>query len=109
MMCQSINAIQGITDYLVWPTSCDSYIYLKILLTIMAIITWTLYKTEKFITPGGGDIISCLGVSSIAITILTLTGTLIKSSQNVAMIQPTILLIILSLTIPLIVIWFFKD
>lgn len=108
MACEVISSMDSISDSLVWPTGCDYYFYLKILIGVFIVLTWTLYKVEKRIKPDV-DIWGCLGVSSIAILILGLIGTLIKSSADIAMIQADILLYLLAITIPLILIWIFKD
>ena len=108
MVCEAFSAIEGFADFLVWPTGCDYYFYLKIFIGIFIILTWGLYKAEKKMRTEA-DFISCLGVSSLAILILGLIGTLIKNSAGIAMIQAEVLLYILAFSIPLLVIWIFKE
>lgn len=108
MVCEMIT-IATISDLLVYPTGCDYYFYLKIFFAIFLVLVWTLYKVEKSVNPQTADLISSLGVSSIAIIILGLIGTLIKSAENIPMIQTDILLYILAVSIPIILIWIFKD
>jgi len=109
MVCEQLSVVNSISDFLVYPTGCDYYFYLKILLTIEFIIGWGLYKIEKQTIPGGGDLISCFGVSSIAITILATIGTMIKNTSNIPMISTNVLLIIIALAVPVLLIWIFKD
>jgi len=109
MTCSIILTAESISDYLVWPTGCDYYFYLKILGALFMVISWTIYKAEKQTQSGGADLLSAMGVSSIAITIIAVIGTLITNTQNIAMIQGDILLYILAVSIPILLIWFFKD
>ena len=108
MTCEFPASLESFADWLVWPTECDYYIYLKIMAGLMVIISWGLYKAEER-RVGSGDLISALGVSSIAMVVLAVIGTLIKSSGEIAMIQLPILLYALAVAIPLILIWIFKD
>ncbi len=109
MVCEFAFTISSFADLLVWPTGCDYYFWLKILFAIMLIVAWTLYKVEKNTIPAGANFLSCLGVSALATLLLGLIGTLITNSANIPMIQPDVLLYILALTIPIILIWFFKS
>lgn len=108
MVCELPSSLASIADFLVWPTSCDYYFYLKILGTLMIILSFILYKAEENRT-GEGEFISAIGTSSIAIVVLTLVGTLIVDSSGIPMIQLPILLYILAVAIPIILIWIFKD
>lgn len=108
MTCEFPASLESFADWLVWPTACDYYFYLKIIGGLMIILSWVLYKAEEKRT-GSGDFISALGVSSIAMVVLTAIGTLITSSGGIAMIQLPILLYVLAVAIPLILIWIFKD
>lgn len=107
MVCE-ISTFSGIADFLVWPTACDYYFWMKILITIFIVLVWTLYLIEKKIKPDV-DIWGCLGVSSIATIFLAGIGTLIKNSSDIAMIQTDILIYILAFCIPIILIWIFKE
>lgn len=108
MTCEFPASLESFTDLLVWPTLCDYHFYLKIIGTLMIIVSWVLYKAEEK-RMGQGDYISALGVSSIAMVVLTLIGTLVKDSNAIPMIQLPILLYVLAVAIPLILIWIFKD
>ncbi len=107
MVCSAIFSIDSIADLLVWPAGCDFYFYLKIFTGLFIILTWGLYKFEKKHRQDS-EILSSMGVSSIAIFVLALIGTLIKNSDNIPMISSTVLLIIIAVTIPIILIWMFK-
>jgi hypothetical protein len=109
MVCTPIFTINSIADLLVWPTTCDYFFYLKIFLAVFIILAWFLYKTDKKIVPWAADFWSSLSVASIAITMLGIIGTLIANTDGIPMISPEILLIILAITIPIILIWLFKD
>ena len=108
MVCDIISSIDNVADLMVYPTTCDYYFYLKIFLALFILLTWFLYKAEKRIRQNA-EMLSALGVSSIPILILAIIGTLIKNTQNIPMISGEILLYILAFTIPLVVIWIFKD
>jgi len=72
------------------------------------IVTWTIFKEEER-KKGSGEMISALGVSSIAITSIAGIGTLIKNTDGVSMIQTPIMLYVLAFAIVFILIWMFKD
>lgn len=105
----SLKTITGFADLLVWPTGCDYYFYLKIFLGIMAILSWGIYKAEKKFNPYGADFLSCLGVVSIAVTLLGLIGSLITNTAGIPMISAEVLLYLLAIAIPIVLIWIFKD
>lgn len=107
MVCSAFTGITTIGDWLVWPTDCNYYFYLIVLLTIFITLTLILYNREKE-ERIRSDLISCLGVSSVATTILALIGTLIKNSDNIPMVQNDIFLYIFAMTIVFIMIWLFK-
>ncbi len=107
MVCSSAFQIESVADFLVWPTGCDFYFYLKIFLTILLILTWTLYKHEKKIRQNS-ELLSSLAVSSVAILVLGLIGSLIENSAGIAMISSEVLLLLLAILIPIILIWIFK-
>jgi hypothetical protein len=108
MTCTAFFSIESISDLLVWPITCDYYFYLKILIGIFIVLTWTLYKIEKK-TKTEAELLSCAGVISIALIIIGLIGTLIQNADGIAMISSEVLLSILAFTIPIILIWIFKD
>ncbi len=107
MVCSAFTNINSIGDLLVWPTGCNYYIYLIVFATIFITLTLILYnrQKEREIT---GDLISSMGVSSIAVIFLALTGTLIKNSAGIPMVQQNIFLYIFAVGIIFILIWFFK-
>ena len=107
MGCE-ITTLTSIADFMVWPTLCDYYFYMKILGALMVIVAWILYKAEQFRT-SEGDFISAMAVSCTAITTLGIFGTLIANSDGVAMIQLPILMYMLAVTIIIDLIWIFKD
>ncbi len=108
MVCNIISSIETFADFLVYPVGCDYYFYLKIFLGLFIIMTWTVYAAEKRIRQNA-EMLSSLAVSSLAILILALIGSLIKNTQDIAMVSGEILLYILAFTIPFILIWIFKD
>ncbi len=107
MACDLNFSITSISDWLVYPVGCDFYFYLKILIAIFGVIAWTLYKSEKKVVQKS-ELLSSLGVSSIGILILSLIGTLIKNTADIPMISVEVMLIMLSFTIPIILVWIFK-
>ena len=107
MVCAGFTNINSFEDLLVWPTSCNYWFYLIVLATIFIVLTLILYNRQKE-SEIKGDLISSLGVSSIAIIILALIGTLIKNSADIPMIQSDIFLYVFAFGIIFILIWFFK-
>lgn len=107
MVCTDFGNLTTIGDILVWPTGCNYYFYLVVIGTIFITLALIIYNRERedIIKP---DIISSLGVSAIASLILALVGTLIKNTSDIPMIQQDIFLIIFSMSIVFILIWFFK-
>lgn len=108
MACEMITNINTFSDLLVWPTTCNYYFYLIVILTFAGVLAWNLLKQDEKAT-GKGDLISSLGVSSIAMIVLAAIGTLVKNSAEIPLIQTDILLIILAIGVPLILVWIFKD
>jgi hypothetical protein len=108
MTCTAMFSIESVSDFLVWPVTCDYYFYLKIFIAIFIVLTWTLYKIEKKIRTDA-EFISCIGISSIAIIVFGLIGSLIQNTEGIVMISTEILLSILAFTIPIFLIWIFKD
>ena len=107
MVCATFTGITNIGDLLVWVTICNYYIYLIIFATVFITLTLILYNKEKE-DRLRSDIISCMGVSSIAILFLALIGTLIKNTAGIPMVQLDIFLYIFSFSVIFILIWFFK-
>ena len=107
MVCAEFTNINSFGDLLVWPTGCNYYFYLIVLATIFIVLTLILFNRQKE-SEIRGDLISSLGVSSIAIIILALIGTLIKNDANIPMIQSDIFLYVFAFGIIFILIWFFK-
>ena len=107
MVCAGFINISTLGDILVWPTGCNYYFYLVVFATVFITLALILYNKDKdvIVRP---DIISSLGVSSIVTLILALIGTLIKNSAGIPMVQQDIFLIIFSMSIVFIMIWFFK-
>lgn len=104
MNCTTLGPIETISDFLVWPTGCDYYFYLKIFLGIWIVVAWILFKTQED-KETRADMISCAAISSIAVFLLASTGTLIKNLSDVAMVQTDILMYILAMTISLVMLW----
>lgn len=109
MVCQTLAqfGISTFGDFLVYPTSCFYHFYSVIFGGLFLILVLSIYFGEKKqnIKP---DMISNLGVSSLAIFFLSLIGTLIKSSSGIPMIQQDIFTYILSFTIIFVGLWYFK-
>ena len=78
MVCAGLENMTetGITGIMTFPTSCDYYFYAKIMGALFIILTMTLYykDREKYMR---GDLISAMGVSSIAVLFISLIGTLL--------------------------------
>ncbi len=108
MTCETLANLQSFGDFLVYPSGCNYWFYLILLLTVGLIIAWTLFKAEEK-RVGKADFISSLAVSSIVITFLGVIGTLIENSDGIPMIQSDVLLILMAINIPLILLWVFKE
>lgn len=106
-VCQDL-ALSSLADFLVYPTGCNYYFYLWFLGGLFVIIAWFLYKEDDD-KGKNADMISSLGVTSIGITATAAIGTLVKSTEDIALIQSDILLYIVSFTVVICLIWFFKD
>ncbi len=107
MVCSAFTNINSIGDLLVWPTGCNYYIYLIVFAVVFVVLFLILYNRQKE-QEVVADPISSLGVSSIAVIFLALTGTLIKNSANIPMVQQDIFLYTFAVGIIFILIWFFK-
>lgn len=108
MACEVIIGIESFADFLVYPTTCDYFFYLKILLAIGVIIGWGLFKFDEK-RKGEGDFISALGVTSITITILATIGSLVTNTAGIPMIQSDIVLTLLAISTAVVLLWIFKD
>lgn len=100
--------IYGWADYLVYPTSCDYYFYAKIFGGLFLIFALFIYFSEKKIL-AKPDVISSLGVSSLAIFVLALIGTMIESTGGIPMIQQDIFIYTFAFAIVFVAIWIFKE
>ncbi len=103
MVCAGIETLTdtSIVGILSYPTICDTQFYAKIMAAIFIILAFGLFMRdrERETKP---DLISNLGVSSIAVIFLSLIGTLI------GMIQQTIFIEISVIGMIFIVIWMLK-
>lgn len=100
--------ITGIADILVYPTVCDYYFYAKIFAFLFLAIAGLMYFIERqFIVKP--DLISCLGVSSLATSMLATIGSLIKSADGIPMVQGDILAYIIGGSIVFISLWLWKQ
>ena len=106
-MACGFPSIVGFADFLVWPTSCFHYFWLSILLVLMILTAWRVYKAEEK-RRAEGDLISAFAVSSLGYTIIAIFGTLVTSSGDLPMITTDIILYLLAITIPLNLLWIFK-
>ncbi len=107
MVCDAFTGITTIGDLLIWPTGCNYYFYLIVFGTIFLTLALILYNREKE-ERIRGDMVSCLGVSSIVTVVLALIGTLIKNSAGIPMVQQDIFLYVFAVAVIFIMIWFFK-
>lgn len=104
MVCDGLETLTsyGIEDILSFPNSCDFYFWPKMFLALWAIIAFTLYNDEKERIVKA-DLLSCLGVSSLAVIFLSTITTLFELIPLRAYIQMTIFLMVF------IIIWLAKD
>ena len=106
-ICGMPFAIETISDFLVFPTACFYYFWLLIFGFIFLFLAYAFYEKDEN-KRGEGEMLSSMGVSSIAITSLALWGTFIKNSQDVPMIQNDIFLWIIASTIIFVSIWIYN-
>ena len=110
MACITLGqfGMEGFADLLVYPTSCDYYIYAKIFVGLFIIFSLFIYYSEKknMIKP---DIISGMGVSSLAVFFLALIGTMIESTNGIPMVQQDIFIYVFAVMIIFVSLWYFKD
>ena len=104
MVCAGLNTSvnSNIVGFLSYPTSCDPFFYLKILVALWVVLTFILYNRDKDKLIKA-DFLSSMGVSSLAIIFIALIGTL------VGFIQSDIFIYILVGGLVFIAIWLFKD
>ena len=112
MTCEVIASVGSFADLMIYPTTCDYYFWLKILIALIIIVGWGLYWEEKK-RKGEGDFLSSITISSLAFSIVGIFGTLVKGDTGtlagIPLIQTDILIILFAITIPLIIIWIFRD
>lgn len=103
-LCEGIDVVNstGLIGILNFPTICDAQFYAKIMGAIFMILTLTLFFREKD-EKGEGDFLSAMGVSAIAVIVISLIGTYLT------IIQPQIFIEILVLCLIVIAIWLVKD
>lgn len=100
--------MEGIADLLVYPTSCDYFFWAKILGGLFILFAILIYFSEKKIL-AKPDMISSMGVSSLAVFVLALIGTMIESTGGYPMVQQDIFIYVFAFTIIFVGIWIFKD
>lgn len=107
MECSIPFDINTISDFLVYPTGCFYEFWLLILGFIWIVLVYSFYeKDEQRKTEG--EMLSSMGVASIAVVALAAWGTFIKNSQDIPMIQNDIFLWILAPTIVFIGLWIYN-
>lgn len=103
MVCAGLETLvdDTIIGILAFPTSCDYYFYLKMMGAFFIIISFILYKADldKFIK---SDMISAMGVSSIATIFVSLIGT------SLGIIQPDVFIEIFVIGMIFIMMWMMK-
>jgi uncharacterized membrane protein len=100
MVCGGLETITDmtLTGILKYPLTCDYYFYLKIIAGLFIIISATLFFEERK-RVGRGDILSAMGISSIAIIFIALLGSII------GILTAELFIITLVVCIVFIVIW----
>lgn len=105
--CSIALQINTISDFLVYPTGCFYYFWLLMLGLLFLVLAYSFYaKDEEKKTEG--EMLSSMGVSSIAITSLALWGTFVTNSQDIPMIQTDIFLWILAPTMVFVSLWIYS-
>lgn len=104
MVCSGLEVLTDptISSILAFPNSCDYYFWAKIMGAFWIILTLTMFFREKEIMVKP-DIISCLGVASIATTFVNTIGTFLNIMPLDVFIKFTIVMVIF------IGLWMFKD
>lgn len=84
-----------------FPNTCDYQFYAKIMAALFVVFTSILYfnTRKREVKP---DIISCMGVSAIAVIVLSIIGSLFGIIQGIVLIE------IIVAGIIFIALWFFK-
>src|SRR5690606_19490702 len=98
--CVSIAeyGLGSLVDVIVYPNTCWPYFYTAILGFLWLLIATLMYNSElkrNFTS----EMLSCVAIGGIAITILSLIGTIIVGSNGVPMVGPGTLRVYLSATI----------
>lgn len=103
MVCAGFDAdvYTGIAGFLSYPSSCDYHFWAKILFGLWVILVFILYQSEKdkIVKP---DILSIMGVSSLAIIFIAAMGSI------VGFISSGIMLEVFVVGMIFVAIWFFK-
>lgn len=110
VLCAGLEtlAISTVADILGYPSSCDYYFYAKFLAAIFIILTFTLFNKEKesYIR---SDMISCMGVSSLAVISLGLILNSMETSWGSNVLPGDVFIEVLVAALIPAVIWIFKD
>lgn len=103
MVCSGLESITDntIRGFLRFPTSCDPYFYAKFIFVIWTILVAGLYINERR-RKVSADIISAMGVASIAIIVLSVVGTAL------GIIETEIMIGIIVCSAVFIALWMFK-
>ena len=104
MACEGIEIVanEGLTGILSFPNTCDYYFFAKIMAAFFIVVTLTVYFYEKE-KIGKSDILSCMGVSSIATIVVALFGTLL------GLVETDIFTAIFVMGMLLVAIWVLKN
>jgi len=102
-----IGNMDEIVDWLIYPTSCYYYFWSTILFGLFILLVLTLYFRERD-RETHPDIISNMGVSSMAIIFLSLILTLMKNSDGIPVLQSDLFIYHIVFGLILILIWIFK-
>lgn len=104
MVCSTFDptTYSGIAGLLAYPTSCDYHFYAKIMGFIFIIFTFILFNQEKnrYLK---GDLLSCMGVSAIAVIFISFIMSLLT------IIQADVFIEIIVVGIIIIALWIFKS
>jgi hypothetical protein len=106
-ICGVSFAIETFSDFLVFPTYCFYHFWLLIFGFLFLLLTYTFYDKDEN-KKGSGEMLSSMGVSSIAITALATWGTFVKNSQNIPMIQNDIFLWVVASMVVFVGIWIYN-
>lgn len=106
MVCDGLEVLitantTGLADILAFPTSCDYYFYVKIMVAFWIVVTFIIYygERDRFKDP---DLISAAGVSALATIFVSFAANLF------GIIQTDVFIEILAGGLVFIVIWFLK-